>query len=469
MKNAKLPVLMVAAFGGVFAGDSLASDFQHGVTSPVKPWTDRCFPDARQEFRFAIVADRTGDERKGAFEKAIDSLNRLRPDFVMSVGDLVDGRGVSEPVLRKQWDEVEEVISRLEVPFFHVVGNHDVWTGFTGMTPARKTSIELWKELHGTNTYYSFTYKRCLFVCLDSMERHDYFPPREPLPQHQLDWAASEIERQREVRWTFIFMHKPLDWTSDRWLAFERRINKYDYTVFCGDWHNHCTAVRHGKRYYMIGTTGGGFDYGLKADDLRYGCMDSITWVSVRADDEPVVSNLALSGLYGDTIQTSATTQGWIETPLDYPSHLSEPTETYRDETNTALIPTEVMDGPGYDWHFRHAVILRQGCVYGSGLEPFEKGKRRVVLLGDESASERASEYGAEWQVFDFGFKGDRIENVLWRVQQGELKGYEPAVVVVSVGGHNKNANTEGEIAAAMRKLVTLVRRAAPGAEIRQP
>ena len=163
------------------------------------------------------------------------------------------------------------------------------------MSPARQTSIDVWKELHGTNTYYNFTYKGCHFVCLNSLEEHDYYPPRDPLPQHQLDWAANEMEKNGSVRWHFLFMHKPLDWMSDRWLAFERKIGKFNYTVFCGDWHNHCTAVRHGKKYYMIGTTGGGFDCGVLTDNLRYGVMDSVTWVTVTKKG-PVVSNLALSG-----------------------------------------------------------------------------------------------------------------------------------------------------------------------------
>lgn len=453
---------LVLVFGVLAQG---AADFQHGL-SGVKPWTNESFLNDPQEFHFAVIPDRTGGERKGFFGKAMDSLNLLRPEFVMSVGDLVNGGGAKEPDLRKQWDELHDLVGRLEMPFFYVVGNHDIWTGFTGMTPARQTSIDLWKEYHGTNTYYSFTYKGCLFLCFNTMEKHDYFPPREPIPQNQIDWALREMEQHKDVRWTFMFMHKPIDWTSDRWLAFEKKINARDYTVFCGDWHNHCTAIRHGKKYYMIGTAGGGFDCGRLGDDLRYGVMDSITWVTMTKKG-PVVSNLALSGIHGDTIQTCATTKGWIETPLDYPSHLAEDPAKYANEKNTALIPVEVMQGPGYDWHFRHAIILRQGVVFESHLEKFKKDKRRVVLLGDESAAAQAEKFGPEWQVFDMGFKGDKLENVMWRVIQGALRGYDPEVVVLSAGVHNRGVNSPEEIAAAEAKLLGLVRARVPKAEIR--
>ena len=295
------------------------------------------------------------------------------------------------------------------------------------------------------------------------METHDYYPPREALSVRQLEWASREIRSRAGARWTFIFMHKPLDWTSDRWLKFEREIADVDYTVFCGDWHTHCTAVRHGKKYHLIGTTGGVID-GAISEDLSSGTMDSVTWVTVTKKG-PVVSNIAVSGVHGDFIQTCATTKGWIEAPLDYPSHLAEPPEAYADEKNTALIPAEVMEGPGYDWHFRHAVILRQGKVYGSGMEKFKAGKRRVVFLGDETASVAAANYQGA-QVFDMGFRGDRTQNVIWRLQQGALIGYDPDEVVVSVGAHNSPENTREEVAAARRRIVSLVRARAPRAKV---
>jgi hypothetical protein len=270
------------------------------------------------------------------------------------------------------------------------------------------------------------------------------------------------LER-RDARWTFIFLHKPLDFTSDRFLEFERKIAKLDYTIFCGDWHNHCTAERHGRKVYMIGTTGGGHS-GSVADDLRYGHMDSVTWVTM-AKDGPKVANLALGGIHGDTIQTCATTLGWIEAPLDYPSHLTKEARRRGKSRNSALNPQEVLKGPGYDWHFRHAVMLRQGKVFNAGIEKYKPGARRVMLLGDESASEKASEYKG-CQIFDLGFKGDKTENVLWRIQEGALFGFDAHVVVVSVGRHNAKKNTVSEIDEAIDAIVANVREQIPAAEV---
>ena len=105
--------------------------------------------------------------------------------------------------------------------------------------------------------------------------------------------------------------------------------------------------------------------------------------------------------------------------------------------------------------------------VFESHLEKFKKDKRRVVLLGDESAAAQAEKFGSEWQVFDMGFKGDKLENVMWRVIQGALRGYDPEVVVLSAGVHNRGVNSPEEIAAAEVKLLGLVRARVPKAEIR--
>ena len=119
----------VAAFAA--AGLASAADFHHGL-SGAKPWTSEAFLDDPQEFHFAIIGDLTGGERPNVYARAVERLNLLRPEFVMSVGDLVQGGGVDRAALQKQWKSFRDRTAKLEMPFFYVVGNHDIWTGFTG-------------------------------------------------------------------------------------------------------------------------------------------------------------------------------------------------------------------------------------------------------------------------------------------------------------------------------------------------
>lgn len=59
--------------------------------------------------RFAIICDRTGGMRAGVFERAVEKINSLDPEFVMSVGDLIDGYTETPAVWTAQWDELEEI------------------------------------------------------------------------------------------------------------------------------------------------------------------------------------------------------------------------------------------------------------------------------------------------------------------------------------------------------------------------
>src|SRR5271168_3524774 len=55
------------------------------------PWTNLRLNNDPAEFRFAIVSDRTGGHRPRIFSQAVEQLNLLQPEFVLSVGDLIKG------------------------------------------------------------------------------------------------------------------------------------------------------------------------------------------------------------------------------------------------------------------------------------------------------------------------------------------------------------------------------------------
>ena len=81
--------------------------FKHSVPTAKKPWTNKPFLNNPNNFQFALVSDRTGGVRAGVFPKAVKRLNELRPEFVVSVGDLIKGgaKQINERVLREQWKE----------------------------------------------------------------------------------------------------------------------------------------------------------------------------------------------------------------------------------------------------------------------------------------------------------------------------------------------------------------------------
>jgi lysophospholipase L1-like esterase len=75
------------------------------------------------------------------------------------------------------------------------------------------------------------------------------------------------------------------------------------------------------------------------------------------------------------------------------------------------------------------------------------------------------------WNAADFGWGADRTENILWRLENGELDGVNPKVIVVLAGTNNVGAQAgdDGKVAGITRgleEIVAVCRRKAPGATI---
>jgi lysophospholipase L1-like esterase len=82
-------------------------------------------------------------------------------------------------------------------------------------------------------------------------------------------------------------------------------------------------------------------------------------------------------------------------------------------------------------------------------------------------ANWRANFYG--WHAADFGWGADRTENILWRLEHGELDGINPKVIVLLAGTNNVGAvprdeATIAEIVRGIKAIVDLCQRKAPRA-----
>jgi lysophospholipase L1-like esterase len=76
------------------------------------------------------------------------------------------------------------------------------------------------------------------------------------------------------------------------------------------------------------------------------------------------------------------------------------------------------------------------------------------------------------WKAADFGISGDRTQNVLWRLQNGELEGVKPKVIVLLIGTNNLAANTvyadnsPEDTAKGVKAIVDLLKEKEPQAHI---
>jgi lysophospholipase L1-like esterase len=75
------------------------------------------------------------------------------------------------------------------------------------------------------------------------------------------------------------------------------------------------------------------------------------------------------------------------------------------------------------------------------------------------------------WNAANFGWGGDATQNILWRLEHGELDGVDPKVIVILAGTNNVGAQardeqTIDEIARGIHAVVDLCQQKAPNATI---
>jgi hypothetical protein len=211
------------------------------------------------DFHFSVMGDNRpqGGQpdviTQNEFYRAnIAEINRLDPDFVIVIGDLIMGYTPDKALLAKMWDAFDEANKLYTVPFRLCVGNHDVFD---------LQSQELYKERCG-DLWYSFDHKGCHFIVLDS----DYYAPDgshfEGITGDQLDWLKADLEAHKDARRIYVFLHKPFWRYTDDQTNWNTQVHpllaQYGVdTVFAGHWHQYeYDGLRDGVRYIVTGGAG---------------------------------------------------------------------------------------------------------------------------------------------------------------------------------------------------------------------
>lgn len=293
--------------------------FTHPFSGDTNPWSEYEFAD-EENFTFAVISDLNGGERERIFSVAAEQLKLLRPEFVMSVGDLIDGGTEDKDQLQKEFDSFDERASRIGLPLFRVGGNHDL---------TNKVMREFWEERYGAR-YYHFRYKDVLFLVLDSEDYDDirmqeiylaraeaikvldsdsaekavtmeYFkmPERRTgeIRPDQSAYFEKVLEENKDVRWTFLFMHKPVWMREEKEGSLERietALGERPYTVINGHFHNYSHQIRNDRDYIILGTTGGSQN---PESDMAF---DHITLVTMT-NESPSIANIRLDGILDKT------------------------------------------------------------------------------------------------------------------------------------------------------------------------
>lgn len=240
-------------------------------------------------FNFLVFSDRTGSDDAEATKiwgKAVQQANRMQPDFVMTVGDLIQGYGGRESWLEQTAAFLAET-NKLTIPWYPVAGNHDVyWYRDTEGRPNDHHESDY--ESHFGPLWYVFEYDNCWFIVLYSDEgdyetgEKDYNNAAlQKMSDQQYNWLKETLDKAKDADHVFLFLHHPR-WLGthygDSWQRVHELLKNAGNVsaVFAGHYHRMLYSQMDGIDYYVLATTGGTFShYSIDDQHLWY-------WVAVQ-------------------------------------------------------------------------------------------------------------------------------------------------------------------------------------------
>jgi len=200
----------------------------------------------RDNFRFVVLGDRTNTPNQKAFEMVLKDIERMRPDFVVTVGDLIEGYKDSAGTVR-DWDQTLPSLKLISCPVYLAPGNHDITTPDVRSIFIKKT---------GRNPYYSFDHQNSHFIIMDN----SLAGSADKLDEAQLKWLEKDLKALKNRAGIYVLMHKPF-WADGVGAGKPDKLHdlfkKYKVTaVFTGHWHQYASEVYDGIRYVVMGSSG---------------------------------------------------------------------------------------------------------------------------------------------------------------------------------------------------------------------
>ncbi|MEI6520560.1 MAG: metallophosphoesterase, partial [bacterium] len=168
--------------------------------------------------------------------EAIEFFKKSNVDFIINLGDTID-LAESMDAERKLCKEINDALSTINVPIYHVIGNHDV---------AMFSKQEFLHEMKMQNSYYSFNCNGINFCILDGnchkdgsdFSRNNFSWDNAWISPEQIDWFKKELMNNMP---TIICCHERIDGGIDdsiynphvvqNYLDVNKVINKSDNII----------------------------------------------------------------------------------------------------------------------------------------------------------------------------------------------------------------------------------------------
>jgi hypothetical protein len=256
-------------------------------------------PEPKRDLRIAILPDRTTGRDWGLpyLDAAVEDLNRLKPDAVFCVGDLIQGYTRRPEVWQSQMDAYLRRVRSLDMPWYPTAGNHDVIAGTRD--PGDRRFAELYRRTVGP-LWYAVDLDRLTAIVLYSDENLDDRSIQ--LGDEQFAWLRAQLERSkaRGVP-SILLMHRPLWRYGD--VQWDERVHPLlapagTVAVIAGHFHSmQRDPDRDGVQYHILGTCGGAIDQHPLTGQLQH-----ISMLDLKDGTAEVWHQFAGATLPGDFI-----------------------------------------------------------------------------------------------------------------------------------------------------------------------
>lgn len=169
------------------------------------------------EIIFAFLTDIHVQPERNAiegFKKAIQKINEIKPDFVITGGDLIfDALAVSYERADSLYKIYTDLLKLIKAPVYNTIGNHEIfgWYEKSGVSREHQFFGKKLFENRLGKTYYSFNHKGIKIFILDSIEelpeKGRYFGY---VNEEQINWLRNELSKTDTTSLIIISTHIPL-------------------------------------------------------------------------------------------------------------------------------------------------------------------------------------------------------------------------------------------------------------------
>ncbi|TSA35070.1 MAG: hypothetical protein D4R64_10450 [Porphyromonadaceae bacterium] len=182
------------------------------------------------DFSFAFLTDIHITPDRSApqgFQQAIDTVNKLNPDFVITGGDLVmDALGQARCRADSLYQLYGGLMKGFKMPVYNTVGNHELFAFYNKEIDTLDPDYGegMFRRYFG-NPWQSFDYKGWHFIILKSIEQTPSRGYEGKINPVQMEWLKKDLAKVDDKTPVVVSVHIPFITVYNQWQEGGQQVN----------------------------------------------------------------------------------------------------------------------------------------------------------------------------------------------------------------------------------------------------